>query len=168
VLATLVVLPSSDDKAQSEGTELTMTTAKSLTKEPPRSPRQRLSDYALMARMIDKGRADLQGNVGEYHYACPLDQMLFEFKGVNADEVKKLLASGATDDQVVTWFDGHGTARTAEEIKSWSSGVEACRPYDDPDKREWFSGECAKLGLRPEGATLVDYLEADDAVSFKN
>jgi hypothetical protein len=145
-----------------------MNTAKSLTKEPPRSPRQRLSDYALMARMIDKGRADLQGNVGEYHYACPLDQMLFEFKGVNADEVKKLLASGATDEQVVTWFDSHGTARTAEEIKTWSNGVEAYRPYDDPEKREWFSGECTKLGLRPEGATLVDYLEADDTVSFKN
>ena len=113
-----------------------MNTAKSLTQEPPRSPRQRLSDYALMARMIDKGRADLQGNVGEYHYACPLDQMLFEFKGVNADEVKKLLASGATDEQVVTWFGSHGTARTAEEIKTWSNGVEGYRPYDDPEKRE--------------------------------
>ena len=145
-----------------------MYTAKNLTKESPRSPRYRLSNYALMARMIDKGRADLQGNVGEYHFACPLDQMLFEFKGVNADEVKKLLASGAADEQVVTWFDSHGTARTAEEIKTWSNGVLGYRPYDDPEKKEWFSGECAKLGLKPESSTLVDYLEADDAASFKN
>ena len=64
-------------KPNSEGRELTMNTAKALTKEPPRSPRYRLGDYALMARMIDKGRADLQGSVGEYHFACPLDQMLF-------------------------------------------------------------------------------------------
>jgi hypothetical protein len=145
-----------------------MNTAKNLTKEPPRSPRYHLGDYALIARMIDKGRADLQGNAGEYHYACPLDQMLFEFKGVDAGEVKKLLASGATDDQVVTWFDSHGTARTAEEIKTWSNGVEGYRPYDDPEKKEWFSGECAKLGLKPESSTLVDYLEADDAASFKS
>ena len=96
-----------------------MNTAKALTEEPPRSPRDRLGGYALMARMIDKGRADIQGTVGEYHYACPLDQMLFEFKGVQPDEVKKLLASGAPDEQVVTWFDSHGTARTAEEIKTW-------------------------------------------------
>jgi hypothetical protein len=148
--------------------ELTVNTAKNLTKEPPRSPRYRLGDYALMARMIDKGRADLQGNVGEYHFACPLDQMLFEFKGVNADEVKKLLASGAADEQVVSWFDSHGTARIAEEIKTWSNGVEGYRPYDDPEKRDWFSGECAKVGLKPESSTLVDYLEADDAASFKN
>ena len=43
-----------------------MTAAKDLTKEAPRSPRTRLGDYALMARMIDKGRAALNGSVGEY------------------------------------------------------------------------------------------------------
>ena len=145
-----------------------MNTAKNLTKEPPRSPRYHLGEYALMARMIDKGRADLQGSVGEYHFACPLDQMLFEFKGVTGDEVKKELASGATDEQVVAWFDSHGTARTAEEIKTWSNGVESHRPYDDPEKKEWFSDECAKLGLKPGSSTLVDYLDADDAVSFKS
>lgn len=145
-----------------------MNTSKNLTKEAPRSPRNRLGDYALMARMIDKGRADIAGNVGEYHYACPLDQMLFEFKGVKADEVKKLLASGATDEQVVTWFNNQGATKTAEEIKAWSTGIEGYRPYDNPEKKDWFVGECAKLGLKPEASTLVDYLEADDAVSFKS
>jgi hypothetical protein len=144
-----------------------MNTSKNLTKEAPRSPRNRLGNYALMARMIDKGRADLAGHVGEYHFACPLDQMLFEFKGVKADEVKKLLASGATDDQVVTWFNTHGTPKTNEEIQAWSTGVEGYRPYDNPEKKDWFVGECAKVGLKPEASTLVDFLEADDAVSFK-
>ena len=144
-----------------------MNTVKSLTEEPPRSPRYRLGGYSLMARMIDKGRADLAGNVGEYHYACPLDQMLFEFKGVQADEVKKLLASGATDEQIVSWFGTHGTTKSAEEIKTWSDGVEGYRPFEDPEKKEWFSEECSKLGLKPESSTLVDYLEADDAISFK-
>lgn len=139
-----------------------------LTKEPPRSPRSRLGGYALMARMIDKGRADLGGKVGEYHYACPLDQMLFGFKGVKADEVKELLDSGATDEQVVAWFSNHGTTKTTEEIKAWSDGVEGYRPYDDPEKKEWFAGECANLGLKPEDSTLVDYLETDDRASFKS
>jgi Domain of unknown function (DUF5069) len=145
-----------------------MTTSKNLIKESPRSPRDRLAGYALMARMIDKGRASIEGNAGEYHYACPLDQMLFGFKGVQADEVKKFLGAGATDDEVVTWFNSHGTAKTPEEIQAWSSGVEGYRPYDDPEKKEWFAGECAKLNLRPENSTLVDFLEADDVASFKN
>jgi hypothetical protein len=145
-----------------------MTSSKDLTQESPRSPRSRLAGYALMARMIDKGRASIDGNVGEYHYGCPLDQMLFEFKGVKTDEVKKLLGSGATDEEVVTWFNSHGTAKTSEEVEAWSTGVESYRPYDDPEKKEWFAGECAKLNLKPEKSTLVDYLEADDVASFKH
>ena len=143
------------------------TTAKNLTQEAPRSPRNRLGNYALLARAIDKGRASIAGTAGEYHFACPLDQQLFEFKGVQADEVKKLLASGATDDQAVNWFNTHGTPKTAEEIAGWSNGVEGWRPYETPEKKDWFVGECAKLGLKPETSTLTDYLEADDAVSFK-
>jgi hypothetical protein len=146
----------------------TTNTPKDLTKEPPRSPRSRLGGYALIARMIDKGRADLQGSVGEYHFACPLDQMLFDFKGVTAEEVKKLLGSGATDEQVVTWFNSHGATKKAEEIESWSDAVEGYRPYDDPEKKDWFAGECAKIGLKAESSTLAEYLEADDAASFKS
>lgn len=143
------------------------TTAKNLTQEAPRSPRTRLGGYALLARAADKGRASLEGNVGEYHFACPLDAMLFDFKGVQADEVKKLLASGATDEQAVNWFNTHGTPKTTEEITAWSNGVEAFRPYDNPEKKDWFVGECAKVGIKPEASTLFDYLETDDALSFK-
>jgi hypothetical protein len=144
-----------------------MTTAKDLTKEAPRSPRTRLGDYALMARMIDKGRATLNGTVGEYHFACPLDQALFTYKDVQADEVKALLASGATDEEVLAWFNQQGPAKTIDETKTWSESVESWRPHDDPEKREWFDGECAALGLDPAKTTLFDFLETDDRVSFK-
>jgi hypothetical protein len=143
------------------------TTAKNLTQEAPRSPRNRLGGYALLARAIDKGRASIAGTVGEYHFACPLDQMLFGFKGVKDEDVKKLLASGATDEQAVNWFNTNGTPKTAAEIAEWSSGVESTRPYNIPEKKDWFIGECAPLGINPETSTLVDYLETDDAKSFK-
>jgi hypothetical protein len=144
-----------------------MTTAKDLSKEAPRSPRLRIDGYALMARMIDKGRATLNGTAGEYHFACPLDQMLFSYKEVAAEDVKAALASGAGDDEIAAWFNEHGTPKSADEIKTWSDSVEAVRPYDDPEKKEWFAGECAALGLDPAKTTLVQYLEADDRVSFK-
>jgi hypothetical protein len=144
-----------------------MTTAKDLTKEAPRSPRTRLGDYALMARMIDKGRATLNGTVGEYHFACPLDQALFNYKDVQADDVKALLASGATDEEVLAWFNQQGPAKTADETKAWSESVESWWPHEDPEKREWFDGECAALGLDPAKTTLFDFLETDDRVSFK-
>jgi hypothetical protein len=144
-----------------------MTTAKNLTKEAPRSPRIRIGGYALMARMIDKGRATLNGTAGEYHFACPMDQRLFSFKGVAAEDVKAVLASGASDDEIVAWFNENGTPKSTDEIKAWSDSVEAVRPYEDPERKEWFAGECAPLGLDPAKTTLLEYLETDDRVSFK-
>lgn len=145
-----------------------MNTPKNLAKEPPRSPRIRIGDYALLARMADKGRATLNGTAGEYHFDCPVDNLLFSFKGVKGAEVKPLLASGANDAQIAAWLDAHGTPRTEAEIRAWSDSVEANRPYDNPEQRDWFAGECARLGLKPENTTLFGYLEADDRASFKN
>ena len=61
---------------------------KDFTKEPPRSPKTRVSGYAILGRTIDKCRALLWGNIGEYHFDCPLDNMLFGFKGIKGDDFK--------------------------------------------------------------------------------
>jgi hypothetical protein len=144
-----------------------MNTAKDLSKEPARSPRIRVGGYAILARMADKGRASLNGTAGDYHFDCPVDNMLFGFKGVKGTEVKPVLESGASDEQIAAWLNTHGTPKTAAEVKAWSDSVEAERPYNNPEHREWFAGECAQLGLKPETTTLFDYLEADDLASFK-
>ena len=143
-----------------------MSTTKDLTREPPRSPRQRIKGYALMARMIDKGRATISGTGGGYHFNCPLDKMLFDFKGINSDEVHRLLERGATDEQIADWIDTHGTPKTPEEVSTWSARVETYKPAEDPEKKEWFEGECKPLGLDPATTTLFDYLETDDRVSY--
>ena len=64
-------------------------TAPDLTQRPPRSPRSRLGGYALLPRMLDKGRATIVGKNGEYNYDCPLDQHILKFAGIDS---KKLLA----------------------------------------------------------------------------
>lgn len=145
-----------------------MNTTKNLTQEAPRSPRVRVGGYAILARMADKGRATLAGNAGEYHFDCPVDNMLFGFKGVPGAEVKTLLASGATDADVAAWFDHHGINKTPAEIKAWSDSVERARPVENAEHKEWFVGECSRLHLNPGQTTLFDYLEADDRATFKS
>ena len=154
------------DVGYSDNRRLKMNNAKDLTKQAPRSLCQRIGGYAVLARMADKGRATLNGTVGEYHFNCPLDNMLFSFKGVQGEDVKNLLATGATDEQVAAWLDTHGTPKTTDEIKVWSDSVEAILPYNNPEQREWFASECARLGLDPVKSRLCDYLDTDDRVSF--
>jgi hypothetical protein len=140
--------------------------AKDLTKEPPTSPRVRTGGYAILARMADKGRADIAGTIGEFHFDCPLDNMLFGFKGVKGSDVRKQLEAGSSNEEIAGWIDANGDPKTEDEKQAWSDEVEAYRPYDNPEKRDWFVGVCKEAGCDPTTSTLFDFLEADDRVSF--
>ena len=37
-----------------------------------------------------------------------------------------------------------------------------------PDKKDWFVGVCAEVGIDPATSTLFDYLETDDRKSFSH
>ena len=143
------------------------TPAKDLTKQAPTSPRVRIGGYAILSRMADKGRATIAGKNGEYHFNCPLDNFLFGFKGVNGEQVKELLVSGASDSDIAAWLDTHGEPKTTAEIKEWSDDIEAVNPYNNPEKKDWFVEQVTPLGLDPATTTLFDWLEADDKASFK-
>ena len=143
-----------------------MTIAKNLVTEAPRSPRVRLGNYVILARTIDKGRALLAGQIGEYKYDCPLDQNLFTFKGITGDELLALLKSGADDAAVVNWLMESGIKRSAAEIVAWSDERERYMPDADPDKKEWFASKCNPCGLNPSTTSLFDWLEYDDRVSY--
>ncbi len=142
------------------------TTAKNLSLEAPRSPRERIGGYGILARAIDKCRADIAGTIGGYHTNCPLDRYLFDWKGTDYAGFRALLEGGSDDEAIVRFVNETGTPKTAEEIAAWSGQMEAYRPYENPDMREWFVGECEPLGLDPKTATLFDYLDTDDARSF--
>lgn len=142
-------------------------TAKDLSKEAPRSPRVRVGGYVILGRTTDKCRALLAGKIGDYHFDCPLDQQLFGFKGVTGDDFKKEVEKGASDEALAQWLNNHGTPKSPEEIKAWSDGVEAYSLVNDPEKRDFFIGECNKIGIDPYKTTLFGWLEADDKVSFK-
>lgn len=137
--------------------------AKDLTKEPPRSAYDRIGGFAIIARTIDKCRAKIAGTIGEFHFDCPVDNMLFGFKGIKTDDFKAQVEAGKTDEEIAAWVKENGTPKTDEEIKAWSDSFKSDFSYTtDPQKSEWFKGECKRLGLDPEKTTLFDMLDADD------
>ena len=128
-------------------------TGKDLTKEAPRSPRIRVGGYAILGRTIDKCRALVAGNIGEYHFDCPLDNTLFGFKDVKGDDFKAQIEQGVSDQEIVEWLNQNGEKKTAEEIKRWADEVEGSSLYHHPEKRDFFSEEVKKLGLDPSKTT---------------
>lgn len=139
---------------------------KDLTKVAATSPRHRIGGYALLARLTDKARADIAGQLGEYHTDCPLDHYLLDWKGVEYAPIRQALEAGATDEEIATFLDTHGTPKTPAEVTAWADAIEKSTMHGHPEKGEWFDDECRKLGLDPATATTFDWLEADDRASF--
>ena len=136
-----------------------------LTKFPPRSPRVRLGGYAILPRMLDKGRATLAGKNGEYHYACPLDERFLEFAGIDPKALKKELAK--SDTEVLAWIGKHARhKRSPQEIAAWSAFAEQRAP-SDVESREFFNGIHKSVAPKREDITTwFDVLDLDDFASF--
>ena len=141
--------------------------APDLTQRPPRSPRVRLGGYVILPRMLDKGRATINGKHGEYYYNCPTDQRFLNFVGINADALKKQLAAGKSDTEILEWIQRNAKhKRTEPEIAAWSAHAEQRVPADT-ESREFFHGIHAKVAPKREDiATWFDLLDLDDYVSF--
>jgi hypothetical protein len=139
---------------------------KDLTKQPPRSPKTRVGGYVILGRTLDKCRALLWGNIGEYHFDCPLDNMLFGWKGIKGDDFKAKVETGASDEEMVKWVDEHGTPKTGEEKRQWCEEKLKVNYYDIPEKRDWYVEQLKPLGLDPKTTPLFDWLDADDKASY--
>jgi hypothetical protein len=139
-----------------------------LTKQAPHSPRERSGGFAIADRATDKCRASIAGTLGEYHYDCPLDNVLFSFKGITGAQFKTAVQAAKYYQDIGTWLQANGTKKTPAEIKAWSDEVEAGSMMNNPEKRAFFTEECKKLGLDPEKTSTFDWLEADDRASFKS
>jgi Domain of unknown function (DUF5069) len=109
-----------------------------LTKFPPRSPRVRLGGYAILPRMLEKGRATVAGKNGEYHHIWPLDQAFLEFAGIDPEALKKEL--GKSDTEVLEWISANSQhKRMTPEIIAWTNWQENRAP-NNPDGREYLNG----------------------------
>ena len=141
--------------------------APDLTQRPPRSPRVRLGGYALLPRILDKGRATLAGKNGDYKFNCPLDQHFLSFTGIEAEALKAQLMADGGDGEILEWIQTHARhSRTAVEIAAWSAYHDQRGP-GDVEGREYFSELQKQTAPRREDiSSWFDLLDVDDFASF--
>jgi hypothetical protein len=115
--------------------------------------------------MLDKGRAEIAGKAGEYHFACPLDQRLLSFTGLAAEDILNLLKQGKSDTEVLAWIRDHAK-QNDWEIFHWSE-FHILRVPTDNESRQHFNEMLQKIAPdRDDIATWFDLLDLDDFVSF--
>lgn len=108
------------------------TSAKDLTREYPRSPRETLGGYVHAARMLDKCRAAVAGSAGDYHYNCPLDRCLLDFTGIEADAFKTFVGTGVDDAAVAEWIRAQSKVKDDGEVIAWNNRMRDTRVSEMP------------------------------------
>jgi hypothetical protein len=90
-----------------------------------------------LGRTIDKGKAEARGNIGEYHYDCPMDQAVFGFLEMDHERLLDAIRNAGSDAEVEAFTRPFVDAKSREEIERWN--------------REWLSHE-------PEGPSREAFL----------
>lgn len=91
-----------------------------LTKTYPRSVHEKTLGIVQLARTIDKGKAKAYGNTGEYNYDCPMDKALFEFLGMNGDELLALIKNAKSDAEIEAYCKPFVEKKSSEELERWN------------------------------------------------
>ena len=142
--------------------------APDLTKRPPRSSRCRLGGYAILPRMLDKGRAQIAGTNGEFNYNCPLDQHIVNFLGFDAEALRQELAAGKGDGEILEWLNANAKHKRAPwEIEQWSDYMQRRGPDSDEETLQFFTETVGKFTkTREDIKGWADLLDLDDYVTF--
>ncbi|MDQ6655242.1 MAG: DUF5069 domain-containing protein [Verrucomicrobiota bacterium] len=136
-----------------------------MTEFPPRSPAAKLHGIVYVGRMIDKIRlnlaeklpADYQANLG-----VGFDGNCTAFLQIDYQQLTKLVATGATDDEVIEWCFAHGRRPSEDEINVWNEFMRKRGWNDEITKflvrRKRESG----WADRAEIETMFGFIDADE------
>ena len=123
--------------------------AKDLTKEFPRSPLDELDGLPWLPRLIDKVRALKAGTLGEYSpYPCGGDRHFLSVVGVDGDQLKALIDSGADDTAIAGWVNANTTGGLESRLAAYRETT--VTPVTG-ELRVYLDGALAELkAARPE------------------
>ena len=137
-----------------------------LTSDYPRSPRALFAGYVIVGRVLDKCRAFLNGTEGEYEYNYGIDRVFFEFAGIDAEQFKAFVATGATDEEVAEWIKSKAKVHSPGEIAAWNFALKGRGISELPTDRQAWVQVYLLANVRPEVQERVifnfDLLDAEE------
>ena len=122
--------------------EKALSRAPNLTQRPPRSPRVRLGGYVVLARILDKGRAEIAGTAGEFKYNNPADYHWFRFTGITPEALKEELATSKGDGEMLAWIE-QNAPHSAHRGRSSSGAPTLANAVPMATWRRWNSSQNA-------------------------
>lgn len=133
-----------------------------LARTPPRSPRERLGGLLMLARTIDKLRAELpEGDLGQYKLEG-FSTRLLNALNITPAALREVVEQADDDNAVVAWVHAHSDRATYDAI---NDGFSSKRISDFANDPTYFDRYPVAKELPPE-TTHLEVLEYDDCALF--
>ena len=133
-----------------------------LTKEYPRSVREKVLGVVQIGRAIDKGKAKAHGNVGEYNYECGMDKAVFEFLGIDGNALLEVIRTAKSDADIEAYLKPFVAKKSATEIESWNASWLEHEP-DNEGSQSYFNSLREQVAPdRTDVTAWADLLDLDE------
>ncbi len=109
-----------------------------LTQTYPTSVKTKLHGVVQLARTIDKGKAKAHGNLGEYHYNCPMDAAIFAFLGIDHEALLDVIAKAKDDAEIIDYVAPFVHKKTPAELDAWNAEWLKSGPAPGSDSAKYF------------------------------
>jgi len=134
-----------------------------LTSSFPRSVKDKVAGVVMLGRTIDKGKAVAHGNVGEYHYNCPMDQAVFGFLGIDQAQLLDKIGQADGDGEIESYVKPFVAKKSSQEIEQWNAGFLQSSPPPGSDGEKYFLELRGSVAPdRTDVTTWADLLDLDE------
>lgn len=109
-----------------------------LTTSYPASVREEQLGLVQLKRTIDKGKAKAAGKLGEYNYDCPMDKHLFDFLGIDGEELLDVIQAAKNDNEIEEWIAPYVHAKGDDELETFNRDWLRYGPEKGSDGEKYF------------------------------
>jgi hypothetical protein len=109
-----------------------------LTTSFPRSASDKIAGVVMIARTADKAKAKAHGNIGEYHYNCPMDAGVFAFLGIDHEKFLEVVTNAKSDHDIEAYVKSFAEKKTPQEIAGFNTGFMQHAPEPGSDGEKYF------------------------------
>lgn len=134
-----------------------------LTSAFPRSVKDKIAGVVMLARTTDKAKAQASGNIGEYHYNCPMDVAVFSFLGIDHEKFLETVKHATSDHDIEAFAQEHTAKKTPAEIEAWNADFLKHAPAPGSDGEKYFLDLRSQVAPdRTDVTAWADLLDLDE------
>jgi Domain of unknown function (DUF5069) len=133
-----------------------------LTKDYPRSVSAKWQGIVQLGRAVDKGKAFAQGTNGEYNYDCPMDKAVFDFLGIDGNQLLEVIKNAKGDAEIESYTRPFIAKKSAQEIEQWNQEWLTRKPEGEESLGYFTNLRDSIDPSRTDIVTWADVLDLDE------